>query len=140
MDQRLSVVTLGVSDLERALEFYARLGWQRGNAHAEVAFFQLNGSVLSLFSRTSLAEDAGVPAAGSGFGGIVLSYNARSPEDVDAVLAQAEQAGGRLVKPAANAFWGGYHGTFADPDGHLWEVAWNPEWRLTPEGQVELPY
>ena len=140
MEQRLSVVTLGVADLERARRFYESLGWQRGNRHESVVFFQLNGMVLSLFSREALAEDTQVPEAGSGFGGIVLAYNARSREDVDAVLAEAERAGARILKPAQDAFWGGYSGCFADPDGHPWEVAWNPEWELTPEGNVRLTY
>jgi len=140
MEQRLSVVTLGVADLERARRFYEGLGWKRGNRHESVVFFQLNGMVLSLFSREALAEDTQVPAAGSGFGGIVLAYNARGREDVDAVLAEAERAGARILKPAQDAFWGGYSGCFADPDGHPWEVAWNPEWELTPEGNVRLTY
>jgi uncharacterized glyoxalase superfamily protein PhnB len=105
-----------------------------------VVFFQLNGIVLSLFSRESLAEDTQVLSAGSGFGGIVLAYNARSREDVDAVLAEAERAGARILKPAQDAFWGGYSGCFADPDGHPWEVAWNPEWELTASGDVKLHY
>ncbi len=139
MDQRLSVVTLGVADLGRSRRFYEEgLGWTRGNHHEEVVFFQLHGAVLALFSRDSLAADAGLPAAGSGFSGVTLAYNARSREDVDAVLAQAERAGARIVKTARDVFWGGYSGYFADPDGHLWEVAWNPHWTLTPEGGVEL--
>jgi catechol 2,3-dioxygenase-like lactoylglutathione lyase family enzyme len=140
MEQRLSVVTLGVADLERARRFYEALGWKRGNRHESVVFFQLNGMVLSLFSRQALAEDTQVPPEGSGFGGIVLAHNARSREDVDAVLAEAERAGARILKPAQDAFWGGYSGCFADPDGHPWEVAWNPEWELTPEGNVRLTY
>lgn len=140
MEQRLSVVTLGVADLQRALRFYEALGWKRGNTHAEVAFFQLNGMVLSLFSREHLAKDALVPAEGSGFSGIVLAYNARSPDDVESVLAEAALAGARILKPAQDVFWGGYSGYFADPDGHLWEVAWNPEWELTASGDVKLHY
>src|SRR5688572_3242821 len=140
MEQRLSVVTLGVADLDRSRRFYEALGWKRGNTHAEVVFFQLNGMVLSLWSRASLAADANLPNEGGGFGGIVLAYNARSREEVDAVLAEAERAGARILKPAGEAFWGGYSGCFADPDGHPWEVAWNPEWELTPEGNVRLTY
>jgi uncharacterized protein len=140
MEQRLSVVTLGVADLGRSLRFYEALGWKRGNTHAEVAFFQLNGMVLSLWSRASLAEDARLPAETSGFGGIVLAYNTRSRDEVDAVLAEAERAGARILRPAGNAFWGGYYGHFADPDGHPWEVAWNPEWELTDDGDVKLTY
>jgi catechol 2,3-dioxygenase-like lactoylglutathione lyase family enzyme len=140
MEQRLSVVTLGVADLDRSRRFYETLGWKRGNRHDEVVFFQLNGMVLSLWSRASLAADARLAADGSGFGGIVLAYNARSREEVDAVLAEAERAGGRILKPAGDAFWGGYYGHFADPDGHPWEVAWNPEWELTADGSVRLAY
>ncbi len=140
MEQRLSVVTLGVADLDRARRFYEALGWRRGNRHESVVFFQLNGIVLSLFSRQALAEDTQVPAEGSGFGGIVLAYNARSRDEVDSVLAEAESAGARILKPAQDAFWGGYSGSFADPDGHPWEVAWNPEWELTADGDVKLHY
>ena len=139
MDQRLSVVTLGVDDLDRSRRFYEEeLGWRRGNSHQEVVFFQLHGAVLALFGRESLAADVGVPAEANGFSGVTLAYNARSKADADAVLAEAARAGARIVKPAQDVFWGGYSGYFADPDGHLWEVAWNPEWTLTPEGDVEL--
>jgi uncharacterized protein len=139
MEQRLSLVTLGVADLARAVRFYEALGWQRGNSHPEVAFFQLGGMVFGLWDRTALAQDAGLRGAeGSGFGGIVLAYNARTRAEVDAVLAEAEAAGGRLAKPAAEAFWGGYTGCFADPDGHLWEVAWNPQWTIAADGSVRL--
>jgi catechol 2,3-dioxygenase-like lactoylglutathione lyase family enzyme len=139
MEQRVSLVTLGVADLERALRFYEQLGWRRGNAHAEVVFFQLGGLVLGLFSREALAADAGLPSAGSGgFGGMALAYNARSREEVDAVLAEAAAAGATILKPAEDAFWGGYSGYFADPDGHLWEVAWNPEWTIREDGSVKL--
>jgi uncharacterized protein len=139
MEQRLSLVTLGVADLERSRRFYEDgLGWRRGNAHAEVVFFQLGGIVLALFARTALAADAGLAAAGSGFGGIVLAYNARSRAEVDAVLAEAIAAGATVLKPAQDAFWGGYSGYFADPDGHPWEVAWNPDWTILADGSVRL--
>ncbi|MCE3249076.1 MAG: putative Glyoxalase/bleomycin resistance protein/dioxygenase, partial [Geminicoccaceae bacterium] len=139
MEQRLSLVTLGVADLERSRRFYEDgLGWRRGNAHAEVVFFQLGGAVLALFARAALAADAGLPAAGSGFGGIALAYNARSRDEVDAVLAEAKAAGATILKPAQDAFWGGYSGYFADPDGHPWEVAWNPEWTILEDGSVRL--
>jgi len=140
MEQRLSLVTLGVADIQRSLSFYEALGWKRANRHAEVVFFQLRGMVLGLFSRDSLAADAKLDTAGSGFGGITLAYNARSKEDVDAVLKEAERAGARILKPAEDVFWGGYSGYFADPDGHPWEVAWNPEWELTEEGEVRMNY
>jgi uncharacterized glyoxalase superfamily protein PhnB len=140
MEQRLSLLTLGVADIQRSLSFYEALGWKRANRHAEVVFFQLRGMVLGLFSRDSLAADAKLDTAGSGFGGITLAYNARSKEDVDAVLKEAERAGARILKPAEDVFWGGYSGYFADPDGHPWEVAWNPEWELTEEGEVRMNY
>jgi uncharacterized protein len=139
MEQRLSLVTLGVADLERARRFYENgLGWRRGNDHAEVVFYQLGGMVLALWGRDALAQDAHLPNAGSGFGGIALAYNARTRAEVDAVLAEAEAAGAKILKPAEDAFWGGYSGYFADPDGHLWEVAWNPEWALADDGSVRL--
>jgi uncharacterized protein len=140
MEQRLSLVTLGVADLERARRFYEDgLGWRRGNNHPEVVFFQIGGAVLALWRRDALAQDAGLPDAGSGFGGITLAYNARTREEVDAVLAEAEAAGANILKPAEDAFWGGYSGYFADPDGHVWEVAWNPEWTVADDGSVRLP-
>lgn len=139
MEQRLSVVTLGVSDLARAVRFYEGLGWRRANAHAEVAFFQLNGMVLALFGRDDLARDAGLDPEEGGFSGIALACNTRGREEVDAVLAEASDAGGRVVKPAGDTFWGGYAGYFADPDGHLWEVAWNPDWPIGADGGVRLP-
>jgi catechol 2,3-dioxygenase-like lactoylglutathione lyase family enzyme len=140
MEQRLSLVTLGVADLQRSLRFYEALGWKRANAHAAVAFFQLNGLVLALWSREALAADARLSDEKSSFGGIALAYNARSRADVDAVLAEAERAGAKILKPAEDAFWGGYSGYFADPDGHTWEVAWNPDWEITPDGSVRLNY
>jgi catechol 2,3-dioxygenase-like lactoylglutathione lyase family enzyme len=139
MEQRLSVVTLGTRDLGRALRFYEGLGWKRANAHEEVAFFQLNGLVLALFGREDLAKDAGLDAEGAGFSGIALAHNARHKGEVDAVIATAKAAGGRVVKPAQDTFWGGYAGYFADPDGHLWEVAWNPGWPIGEDGSVSLP-
>ena len=140
MEQRLSVVTLGVADLERSRRFYEDgLGWWRGNARDEIVFFQVGGVVLALVPRDELAKDAQVPAAGSGFGGITLAYNARSRQELDAVLAEAEAAWATILKPAQDVFWGGYSGYFADPDGHPWEVAWNPPWTLGDDGSVRLP-
>jgi uncharacterized protein len=139
MEQRLSVVTLGVSDLERARRFYEEgLGWQRSTADKDIIFFQINGAVLALFPRHHLAADAQVPSEGSGFRGVTLAYCTRTREEVDAVLAEAGKAGGRILKPAQDVFWGGYSGYFADPDGHLWEVAWNPHWTLSERGDVLL--
>ena len=138
MEQRLSLVTLGVADLERSLRFYEGLGWRRGNHHAEVVFFQVGGLVVGLFSRAALAADAGLAEAGSGFRGVTLAYCTRTRQEVDAVLAEAKATGATIVKPAEDAFWGGYSGYFADPDGHLWEVAWNPEWTILEDGSVRL--
>jgi hypothetical protein len=138
MRQRVTAITLGVADLGRSLRFYEALGWRRGNDHAEVVFFQLQGAVLSLFARKSLAEDARVSPDGSGFSGITLAYNTASKAEVDAILAEAKAAGGRILKSAEDVFWGGYSGYFADPDGHLWEVAYNPFWHMDEAGNVSL--
>jgi catechol 2,3-dioxygenase-like lactoylglutathione lyase family enzyme len=138
MEQRLSLVTLGVADLERSLRFYEGLGWRRANQHAEVVFFQLGGMVLGLFGRKSLAADAGLSDEGKGFRAVTLAYNARSRAEVDAVLAEATAAGAMLLKPAEDVFWGGYSGYFSDPDGHLWEVAWNPGWTILEDGSIRL--
>jgi len=139
MDQRLSLVTLGVADLDRARRFYeGGLGWERNNKDDGVVFYQLPGMILALWSREALAGDAGVEDGGSSFSGIALAYNTRSREEVDAVLGEAEAAGGRILKPAEETFWGGYSGYFADVDGHPWEVAWNPFWTVDAEGHVSL--
>jgi catechol 2,3-dioxygenase-like lactoylglutathione lyase family enzyme len=140
MEQRLSLVTLGVADLARSRDFYERLGWRRSMQEADgVAFFQAGGMIVGLYPRDKLAEDAGVPEAGSGFRAFSLAYNARSKEDADAVLAEAVAAGATLVKPAEDVFWGGYSGYFADPDGFLWEVAWNPFFPIAKDGSITLP-
>jgi uncharacterized protein len=138
LEQRLSLVTLGVADLEQSLRFYEAIGWKRGNDNPSVVFFQLPGMVLALWSRTALAEDAGLAPNERGFGGITLAYNARSKAEVDAVLAEAEHAGARVLKPGKETFWGGHSGYFADPDGHPWEVAWNPDWTITKKGEIKL--
>ena len=140
MEQRMSLITLGVGDLARARRFYEQgLGWRVGLAVAgEVAFFQLNGLILSLCSCAALAQDAGVAEAGSGFAGITLAHNVRSEEEVDTLLSEAQRAGGRVVKPALRAEWGGYSGYFADLDGHLWEVAFNPGFPIDAEGNTRL--
>ncbi|MBU3059404.1 VOC family protein [Pseudomonas indica] len=127
MEPRLSLITLGVADLPRAVAFYRDvLKLPQLDSPPVVAFFELGKTWLSLFPRSDLAADAGVPAEGSGFPGFTLAHNLRSPEEVDALLAEVVAGGGRLVKPAQHAEWGGYAGYFADPDGFLWEVAWNP--------------
>lgn len=134
MKPHLSMVTLGVRDLPRSVRFYEQgLGLPKLDFDSEsVAFFPLAGAWLSLFGRDDLAKDAGIPAAGSGFGGIALAHNVASREDVDATLAQAVAAGATLIKPGQDVFWGGYSGYFSDPDGHLWEVAWNPFMQVGP--------
>ena len=137
MEQRLSLVTLGVSDIERARAFYEGLGWQGTSPDGEVVFFQAGGMIVALWSRQLLAEDSAV-TDGGGWGGVTLAYNARSPEEVDAVLATAVQAGARIGRPGAETFWGGYSGVFLDPDGHPWEVAHNPGWRIAEDGSVHL--
>jgi catechol 2,3-dioxygenase-like lactoylglutathione lyase family enzyme len=138
MDQRLSLVTLGVRDLAQARAFYEALGWRTGAAPAdEVVFFQAGGMVLALWGREQLAEDSGVEDAG-GWGGVTLAYNTRSPEEVDAVIAEAEAAGGQIARHGAETFWGGYSGVFIDPDGHPWEVAHNPHWTIGDDGSTRL--
>ena len=130
MEPRLSLVTLGVTDVSRARRFYEALGW-RGQEVEETVFFQAGGMALVLWSRAKLAADAGVPDhGGGGFSGIVVAQNVRSRAEVDAVLSAAEAAGATVTSPAAETFYGGYAGTFADPDGHLWEVAYNPTFPL----------
>ena len=140
MEPRISIITLGVADVARARRFYEALGWEASRAStADITFFQAGGMVLALYGRDALANDATVPRGGAEFAGFTLAYNTRDKAETDAVLAAAVAAGGRLVKPAHDAFWGGYSGYFVDPDGHLWEVAWNPHFRLAPDGAVALP-
>lgn len=141
MEQRLSLVTLGVADLARSARFYEEgLGWRRGNAEEGVVFFQMPGALLGLYPLKALAEDIGVDpgAVDAGFRGVTLAYNARSRVEVDAVLAEAAAAGGVVVKDAEEVFWGGYSGYFTDPDGHYWEVAHNPFWTIDDDGRVRL--
>ncbi len=127
MKPRISMVTLGVRDLAASIEFYEKgLGLPRMESPPEVAFFTLNGTWLGLYGREALAADAQVSAHGNGFEGITLAHNVSSEQEVDAVVAQAIAAGGSLIKQPQKVFWGGYSGYFADPDGHLWEVAYNP--------------
>ncbi len=140
MEQRISLITLGVNDLAKSTAFFERLGWRRSVKQAQgVSFFQCGGVAISLYPRLKLAADAGTPPDGRGFSGVTLAYNARSKQDVDAVLAEATSAGATIVKPAQEAFWGGYSGYFRDLDGHLWEVAWNPGFLLDDAGAVTLP-
>jgi catechol 2,3-dioxygenase-like lactoylglutathione lyase family enzyme len=140
MEQRLSLITLGVSDLTRSTEFYNRLGWRRSLANTEgITFFQAGGMALALYPRHELAKDATVAPEGQGFSGVTLAYNTRNRHEVDSVLKEAQAAGATLVKPAEEAFWGGYSGYFADPDGFLWEVAWNPQFAIAEDGSIQIP-
>jgi len=128
MEARLSLVTLGVAELERSVRFYEQvLKLPRLSTPPSVAFFELGKTWLALYPRDLLAADAGVSAAGSGFSGFTLAHNLRSEAEVDRLLAEVADGGGRIVKPASRADWGGYSGYFSDPDGFLWEVAWNPQ-------------
>lgn len=130
---RISMITLGVRDLAKAVKFYELgLGFPRMESPPEVAFFTLDGTWLGLYPREALAGDVGISPEGSGFSGFTLSHNVASEAEVDAVLDQAVAAGATLVKPAQKAFWGGYSGYFSDPDGHLWEVAYNPQFWVGP--------
>jgi len=138
MEQRLSLITLGVSDLARARAFYEALGWATGaDPDDDVVFFQMPGMIVALWDRARLAEDSEVEDAG-GWGGVTLAHNARSPAEVDAVLAGAEAAGATIARPGAETFWGGYSGVFIDPDGHPWEVAHNPGWTIADDGGTYL--
>ena len=138
MEQRVSLVTLGVSDLARARAFYEALGWRSGAAPADdVVFFQAGGMVVALWSRESLAEDSCVEDNG-GWGGITPAYNTRTPEEVDAVIEEARAAGARIAREPAATFWGGYSAVFVDPDGHPWEVAHNPHWTIEADGSTRL--
>jgi catechol 2,3-dioxygenase-like lactoylglutathione lyase family enzyme len=140
MPIRLAMVTLGVADVTAATAFYRRLGLEPGAESGEaVSFFDMDGIVLALYGRGPLAEDAGVVDAAGGFSGVTLAWNRPSPEAVDAALAQAVAAGGRITRAAEKTFWGGYSGYFADPDGHLWEIAHNPFFPLDENGVVRLP-
>ena len=139
MDQRVSLITLGVSDLARARAFYEAIGWRsRSPEEIGVVFFQAGGMVLALWDRGLLAEDSGV-ALGQGYGAVTLALNVASPADVDRVVAEAGAAGAVVTRAPAETFWGGYSGVFADPDGHPWEVAHNPRWTLRDDGTVVLP-
>jgi predicted lactoylglutathione lyase len=138
MEQRLSLVTLGVSDLARAKRFYEALGWVTNtDPELDVFFFQAGGMVVALWDRASLAEDSGVEDSG-GWGGVTLAHNVRSPEEVDRVIAEAEAAGATIPRHGAETFWGGYSGVFVDPDGHPWEVAHNPGWTIDDDGSIRI--
>ena len=136
MKPRISMLTLGVRDLEKSIRFYEQgLGFPRMASPPEVAFFTLNGTWLGLYGREALAQDAGVSPQGSGFAGITIAHNVASEAAVDELMEQAVSAGAKLVKPAQKVFWGGYSGYFADPDGYLWEVAHNPLFWVGPRDE-----
>lgn len=141
MEPRISIVTLGVGNLERSVAFYCRLGFRPSSACNEsVAFLHAGGVVLGLYPRHLLAEDANLPPGPAApFNGFTLAHNVAEREQVDRVLREAVEAGAKLLKPATDVFWGGRSGYFADPDGHPWEVAWNPHFPLGIDGTLEIP-
>ena len=140
MNPCVSIVTLGVMNLVKSRAFYEKLGFRASSASNEhVVFFKSAGTVLALYGRDALAEDATVNSSGGGFRGITLAHNVRKKEDVAATLKEAESAGAQIVKPAQDVFWGGHSGYFSDPDGHLWEVAWNPLFPMNERGEILPP-
>lgn len=139
MEQRISLITLGVADVGRAKAFYERLGWQ-GQEVEETVFFQAGGAVVVLWGRDKLADDSGIDDVNpGGFGGIAIAHNVRSRAEVDDVLADAADAGAAITRAARETFYGGYAGCFTDPDGHVWEIAYNPGFTFGPDGSVILP-
>lgn len=139
MEQRISLITLGVADVGRASTFYEQLGW-RGHEVEETVFFQAGGMAVVLWGRGKLAADGGLDDRGTdGFGGVALAQNVRSRAEVDEIMAAAEQAGATVTKPAEETFYGGYAGYFTDPDGHVWEIAHNPGFTLAEDGSLRLP-
>ncbi len=141
MEQRISIVTLGVRDLARSRRFYEQLGW-RGQEVEETVFFQAGQQAVVLWDRAKLAADCGLPERdgdASGFAGVAFAHNVRSPEEVDEILAIAQAASAEVTKPACETFYGGYAGYFRDPDGHVWEIAYNPGFTLTDDGSLILP-
>jgi catechol 2,3-dioxygenase-like lactoylglutathione lyase family enzyme len=138
MDQRVSLITLGVADVAAARAFYERLGWRVGMDLDSPAFFQAGGMIFSIWGRDELAADGGLSDNG-GWGGITLSHNVRSPAEVDRVIEEARGAGARITREPGKTDWGGYNGVFVDPDGHPWEIAFNASFRLDMDGSVHLP-
>ena len=139
MEQRLSLVTLGVTDLELSRRFYRAIGWEEsGQSSEDVVFFQAGDIVVGLWDRESLAEDSTVADSG-GWGGVTLAYNTRTRDAVDVVIEEARSAGATIGREPADTFWGGYSGVFIDPDGHPWEIAHNPDWQVGEDGSVRLP-
>lgn len=140
MEPRISLVTLGVADMAASRRFYEGLGWRASSISDEtVTFFQAGGMVLGLYGREALAADANLSPEGSGFRGVALAHNVRGREEVALLLDQARAHGGTVLKAARDTDWGGHAGYFADPDGHVWEVAWNPGFELLPDGSLRLP-
>lgn len=140
MEQRISLITLGTSDLAASTRFFEALGWQRSVKEAPgCAFFQCGGVAIGLYPREELFRDLGIEDDGSPVGGITIAYNTRTREEVEAVLERAESLGAEIVKPAHEIFWGGYVGFFRDLDGHIWEIAWNPGFSITEAGALVLP-
>jgi catechol 2,3-dioxygenase-like lactoylglutathione lyase family enzyme len=138
MEQRVSLITLAVADLDRARAFYEALGWRPATEEGlGIVAFDLHGAALALYPRADFARDIGTPLAETGVSPVALAYNVREKHQVAEVLAEAERAGGRILKPAEDTFWGGRSGYFADPEGHLWEVAWNPHAPLGPGGEFQ---
>ena len=139
MEPRISIITIAVEDLARVTAFYETMGLKRHQGITDgVAFFQMGGAILGLFNRPSAEEDSGI-RFGDGVSRVYLAYNTRSEAEVGEVLATAEKAGGKIIKPAQKAFWGGWYGYFADPEGNLWEVAHNPDFPIDAEGRISLP-
>jgi catechol 2,3-dioxygenase-like lactoylglutathione lyase family enzyme len=140
MKSRIHIVTLGSQDVKRARKFYEKLGFKAsGASQDDIVFLHAGGLTLALYPWKSLAHDAQVDSKGSGFRGVTLAHNVAKKKDVAVVLSQAEAAGAKILKPAQDVFWGGHSGYFADPDGHLWEVAWNPHFSFNKDGSLKLP-
>ena len=140
MEPRINVITLGVKNIATSRRFYEELGWvASASSNEHFVAFHSHGTVLCLFPEASLAEDAKTEGSCQGFRGVTLAYNVKDKRDVQILLDQAEKAGGKIAKHAQDVFWGGHSGYFADPDGHLWEIAWNPHWTLNENGMLELP-
>jgi len=139
MEQRISLVTLGVKDLQISKAFYANgLGWKPAYESEEVLFYQTGGMIFALFQRDQLAADFNADSTTFGPAAMALAHNVRTRDEVEPILQKAISAGGKLLKPARQAEWGGYSGYFADPDGFAWEIAWNPGWKIAPDGSIEL--
>jgi uncharacterized protein len=137
MEQRMTLITLGYGDFERARDFYTAMGWTIGWTDDDVVFFQAGGMIFALWDRAKLEKDSCVQDSG-GWGGVTLGYNTNSPEEVDEVLAQAKAAGASVPRAGDKTFYGGYSGIFIDPEGHPWEVAHNPSWTLRDDGSISL--